>query len=143
MNTDLPGDTDGKAGRLPFDITAAHLTKPVAVTLVAILHVIPDSDDPFAIVGKIMDAVPSGSYLAITHVGADLFDEETNDSFSGVMKRQMQQQYVPRGREQVARFLTGLDLVEPGLVPLENWRPDPGQATASRSSLYGAVARKS
>ncbi len=117
-------------------------TKPVAVTLVAILHVIPESDDPYAIVAKIMDAVPSGSYLAISHAGADLFDEETNDSFSGVMKRRMQQQYVPRSREQVARFLTGLDLVEPGLVPLETWRPEPGTDTKNRSSLYGAVARK-
>jgi hypothetical protein len=117
-------------------------TKPVAVTLVAILHVIPDSDDPHAIVAKIMNAVPSGSYLAISHAGSDLFDDGTNDSFSGVMKRRMQQNYVPRSRAEVARFLAGLDLVEPGLVPLENWRPEPGPDNANTSSLYGAVARK-
>jgi S-adenosyl methyltransferase len=117
-------------------------SEPVAVTLVAILHVIPESDDPSAIVAKIMNAVPSGSYLTISHVGSDLFDDDTNDSFSGVMKRRMQQAYIPRSREQVARFLAGLDLVEPGLVPLEDWRPAPGSGTADRSSLYGAVGRK-
>jgi hypothetical protein len=117
-------------------------SKPVAVTLVAILHVIPDSDDPYAIVAKIMNAVPSGSYLAISHVGSDLFDEETNDSFSGVMKRRVQQAYVPRGHAEVARFLAGLDLVAPGLVPLEDWRPEPGTVIGNRSSLYGAVAKK-
>src|ERR1700730_6935641 len=61
------------------------ITKPVAVTLLAIVHVIPDADDPHAIVARVMDAVPSGSYLAISHAGSDLFDEDTRDSFGGVM----------------------------------------------------------
>jgi hypothetical protein len=73
-------------------------TKPVAVTLLAIMHVIPDSDGPHAIVAKVMDAVPSGSYLAISHSGSDLFDEKTRDSFGGVMKQMMRQRYTPRSR---------------------------------------------
>ena len=52
-------------------------TKPVAVTLVAILHAIPDADDPHAIVARLLDAVPPGSYLAISHLGPDLLDPET------------------------------------------------------------------
>ena len=51
-------------------------TKPVAVTLLMILHVIPDSDDPHAIVAKVMDALPPGSYLAVSHLGAELLDQE-------------------------------------------------------------------
>jgi len=82
-------------------------TKPVAVTLLAIVHVIPDSDDPHAIVAKVMDAVPPGSCLAISHAGTDLFDEETNDSFRGVINQMMLQRYTPRSREQVARFFAG------------------------------------
>jgi S-adenosyl methyltransferase len=117
-------------------------TKPVAVTLLAIVHVIPDSDDPHAIVAKIMDAVPPGSYLAISHAGTDLFDEETNDSFRGVINQMMRQRYTPRGREQVARFFAGMDLVEPGLVPVEDWRPKPGTVDAGTSAIYGGVGRK-
>jgi hypothetical protein len=117
-------------------------TKPVAVTLLAILHVIPDSDDPHAIVAKVMDAVPSGSYLAISHSGSDLFDEKTRDSFGGVMKQMMRQRYTPRSREQVTRFFAGMDFVEPGLVPLEEWRPEPDTVDEGQSAMYGAVGCK-
>jgi len=117
-------------------------TKPVAVTLLAIVHVIPDSDDPHAIVGKVMDAVPAGSHLAISHAGADLFDEETGDSFRGVINQMMRQRYTPRSREEVTRFFAGMDLVEPGLVPVEDWRPEPHLVDAGRSSIYGGVGRK-
>jgi S-adenosyl methyltransferase len=47
-----------------------------------------------------------------------------------------------RTREQVARFFTGTDLVEPGLVPIEDWRPGPGPADAGRSAGWGGVGRK-
>jgi hypothetical protein len=117
-------------------------TKPVAVTLLAIVHVIPDSDDPHAIVAKVMDAVLPGSYLAISHAGTDLFDEETNDSFRGVINQMMRQRYTPRSRQQVARFFAGMDLVEPGLVPVEDWRPKPGTVDAGTSAIYGGVGRK-
>src|ERR1700757_2905232 len=52
-------------------------TKPVAVTLIAILHAIPDSDDPHAIVARLMDAVPSGSYLAVSHLGPEFLSPDT------------------------------------------------------------------
>ena len=51
-------------------------TRPVAVTLLAILHAMPDSDDPQAVVARLMDAVPSGSYLVISHMASDLLGEE-------------------------------------------------------------------
>ena len=53
----------------------------------------------------------------------------------------MQQQLTARSREQVARFFAGTDLVEPGLVRVEEWRPEPG-ADAGQSVLWGAVGRK-
>jgi hypothetical protein len=117
-------------------------SQPVAVTLLSILHAIPDSDDPHAIVARVMDAVPSGSYLAISHAGVDLLDKATHDSFGGNDMR-MQQQVTYRTGEQVARFFDGTDLVAPGLVRVEEWRPEPGTASgAARSFLYGAVGRK-
>ena len=118
-------------------------SKPVAVTLLAVLHVIPDLDDPYAIVAKVMGAVPPGSYLAISHSASDLFDQETKDSFRSVVDRMVQQQYTPRNREQVARFFADTDMVDPGLVPVEEWRPEPGTDNTRKSRLWGAVGRKS
>jgi hypothetical protein len=117
-------------------------TEPVAVTLLAILHAIPDSDDPYAIVARVMDAVPPGSYLAISHLGVEFISEETRRGLEDTSRRASQQQYTHRGREQVARFFEGTDLVAPGLVPVEEWRPDPGTGTPGKSSLWCAVGRK-
>ena len=117
-------------------------TKPVAVTMLTILHVIPDADNPAAIVAKVMGAVPSGSYLAVSHSASDLFDQVTRDSFRGVVDRMVQQQYTPRSREQVSRFFAGTDIVEPGLVPVEEWRPEPSTDNTRKSLLWGAVGRK-
>jgi hypothetical protein len=118
------------------------LTRPVAVTLIAILHAIPDSDDPHAIVASLMDAVPPGSYLALSHAGADLLSPRVQHGIENVAGRMIRQQYAARSREQVARFFQGTDLVEPGLVRVEEWRPEPVPAAPARSSLWCAVGRK-
>ena len=115
-------------------------TRPVAVTLVSVLHAIPDADDPRAIVAALLDAVPSGSYLTVSHLGTDLLDPERQRDLEGVTGRMSRQQMTWRDREQVERFFTGTDLVEPGLVRVERWRPPAGGA--GRSSVWGAVGRK-
>jgi trans-aconitate methyltransferase len=117
-------------------------SQPVAITLLAILHAIPDADDPHAIVAKIMDTAAPGSYLAVSHSGSDLFVQDTKETFSNVINKTIQQQYTPRSREQVERFFAGTELVAPGLVPVEEWRPDPAMANAGTSAVYGAVGRK-
>jgi hypothetical protein len=117
-------------------------TKPVAVSLIAILHAIPDSDDPRAIVGSVMDGLPSGSYLAISHPASDVLSREAEDDVIGVLNRRVQQQFTLRSREQVARLFAGLDLVRPGVVLVEEWRADPGPGDARKSAIWGAVSRK-
>jgi hypothetical protein len=117
-------------------------SKPVAVTLVSILHAIPDSDDPYAIVARLLEAVPSGSYLAISHMGWDLMAAETLREMDEVWKRSSQQQYTPRRRDQVAHFFDGTELVEPGLVRVEEWRPEPGTGVARKTIMWSAVGRK-
>ena len=117
-------------------------TRPVGVTLLAVLHAIPDSDDPYAIVARLMDAVPSGSYLAISHAGSDLFDREVLDGLEEITVQMVRLEPAFRSREQVARFFDGTDLVQPGLVRVEEWRPEPATDTAGRSSLWCAVGRK-
>jgi hypothetical protein len=117
-------------------------TRPVAVTLLAVLHAIPDSDDPYAIVSQLMDAVPSGSYLTISHAGSDLFDLEALDGLEEITVQLVRLQPAFRSREQVARFFDRTDLVEPGLVRVEEWRPDAATDTTGRSSAWCAVGRK-
>ena len=117
-------------------------TRPVAVTLISILHAIPDGDDPYAIVAGLLGAVPPGSYLAISHMGSDLMAPETLREMDEIWKRTSQQQYTPRRREQVARFFHGTDVVAPGLVRVEEWRPEPGTGTARKSIMWSAVGRK-
>jgi hypothetical protein len=126
----------GRAARL------LDFTQPVAVTLLMILHVIPDSDDPYALVAKVMDALPPGSYLAVSHLGSDLLDREAKQGFEDIVNRSAQQQYIGRSREQMARFFAGTDLVEPGLVRVEEWRPDPDPGETGRSTLWCALGRK-
>jgi hypothetical protein len=117
-------------------------SRPVAVTLLSILHAIPDADDPWAIVATVMDAVPSGSYLAISTSAGDLLGPEALRRLQDTWKGSVQQQLTFRDREQVARFFSGTDLVEPGLVPVDEWRAQPGMTGKGNSAMWAAVGRK-
>jgi SAM-dependent methyltransferase len=117
-------------------------TRPVAITLISILHAVPDADDPHAIVAELLDAVPPGSYLAISHLGSDLYQAETRQDLADIADRMAQQHFTWRSREQVARFFQGTDLVDPGIVRVEEWRPAAATADAQRSSFWCAVGRK-
>ncbi len=98
------------------------LDAPVAVLLVAILHVIPDGDDPYRIVSALRDALAPGSWLAIAH-GTD----DSRPAESEELRRLSQKTATPltlRSRAEVQRFFAGWDLVEPGLVWAPQWHPD-------------------
>lgn len=122
--------------------TLLDFGKPAAITLISILHAIPDADDPHAIVATLLDAVPSGSYLAVSHIGPEFVSAETAERLLNVARRKSLQQYTPRTGEQVARFFEGTDLVAPGMVPVEDWRPEPGTGDAGKSSYWCGVGRK-
>jgi S-adenosyl methyltransferase len=117
-------------------------TRPVAVTLLAILHAIPDSDNPHAIVARLMDAVPTGSYLVLSHAGSDLLDRGKQEDLKDVADRMIQNKITYRNRDQLSRFFEGMNLVEPGLVRVEEWRPDTAAGTTAKSSLWCAAGRK-
>ena len=124
------------AGRL------LDFTRPVAVTLLAILHAVPDADDPWAIVATLLKAVPPGSYLAISTSAGDLMDPGALARLQDTWKGSVQQQLAFRGRGQVARFFAGTDLVEPGLVPVDEWRAEPGTAVGGNPAMWAGVGRK-
>ena len=116
------------------------LTEPVAIVLMGILAHIDDYDRALAIVRQLMDAVPSGSYLVVRD-GAD-----TNDAYCEAIAGYNRSGAVPynlRSPEQIAGYLDGLELVEPGLVSCPLWRPDTTDiGTPVEQAVLGAIARK-
>ena len=113
-------------------------SQPVAVIIALMLHAISDSDDPHGIVSRIMNALPAGSYLAISHPASDIEPDKATDLTARVNPLSYQQ-YTGRSREQVLRFFDGLELVEPGLVQVQQWRP--GIESGGTLSLWAAVGR--
>jgi S-adenosyl methyltransferase len=125
------------------DVTGLlDFSKPVAVVLAAVLHFIPEAADPYAIVGQLRDAVVSGSYIAVSHM---TWVPELAKA-QATVQQMSQQTPTPvqfRSREQIAQLLTGLDIVEPGLVPVLDWHPDPSEGTSEPwPTLLVAVGRK-
>ncbi|MBO0868744.1 MAG: SAM-dependent methyltransferase [Micromonosporaceae bacterium] len=125
------------------------LTQPTALLLVAVLHFISDDDRPHAAVAELVDALPVGGYLALSHGTTEVHAPESNGNLvtTDLYKRQAATAVQTRTRPEVERFFTGLDLVEPGLVWLSEWRPDPEApgpfaATPERSLVRAGVAVK-
>jgi hypothetical protein len=114
-------------------------SKPVAVTVHMTLHAIADADDPHAIVAQFMNAMPAGSYLSISHPASDIEPEKAADIVDR-LKPLSYQQYTARTRAQVLRFFDGLELVEPGLVQVQHWRP--AMEASETFSVWAGVARK-
>ena len=119
------------------------LGKPVALMLIAILHFLSDEENAQGVVSTLLDALPSGSYLAITNLTTDFLDPARAAAAvsaaqgSGIT-------YVPRTEVQVAAFFAGLDMVTPGVVPVLAWRPDPDDVPEDPRAayVYAAVGRK-
>jgi hypothetical protein len=116
-------------------------TRPVGVMLIALLHLIADADDPYGIVGSLVAAVPPGSYLALSQVASDVETEQVAEARRQFNQRSPQQQR-HRSRDEVARFFAGLDLVPPGIVLVQQWRPGSDEEAAARSTMWCGLARK-
>ncbi|MFJ3304322.1 SAM-dependent methyltransferase [Streptomyces sp. NPDC086549] len=117
------------------------LTRPVAVMMLGILNFVLDTDQARNIVRRVMAAVPSGSFLVVTHptFDADL-GGEGNIAAMQFWNENATPPITARSRAEVAAFFEGLDLLEPGLVPCSQWRSGPGSAAAVPQ--FGAVAVK-
>jgi hypothetical protein len=115
--------------------------RPVAVLMVALLHFVPDEDDPAGVVARFMEAVPPGSALAVSHGTnggrPDLSQESAKAWDSGVSR------VTARSPEAIAAMLDGLDLVEPGVVRIPLWRPDgPVREDLESIWLWGGIGFK-
>jgi O-methyltransferase involved in polyketide biosynthesis len=125
----------------PVVAATLDLNQPVALMLVAILMYFRDEEDPYALVRTLVDALPSGSYLAVTHPTADFNAEAMAGAVAAAEHGGIT--LVPRDRAETAEFFTGLELVEPGVVPVLAWRPDSGsQADPHSAYYYAGIGRK-
>ena len=114
-------------------------TQPVAILLIAVLHFIGEEDDPYAIVARLMDAVPSGSYLVIAHAASDMGTAETQEGFQ-IYNERSPVQLTPRSRQQIDRLVGGLDPVGPGVVPMSQWF-EVGSDGADLTGYYGLLRK--
>jgi hypothetical protein len=116
--------------------------EPAGLLINSVLHFIPDQDDPAGIVARLLAPFPAGSCVTLTHATADespevneaakVFDEATTRMFV-------------RSHAEVMNLVSGLELVEPGLVWTPSWHPDPGDevpADPRDAHYYAVVARK-
>jgi S-adenosyl methyltransferase len=116
-------------------------SQPVAVMLMAILQHVNDAENPYAIVATLLGALPAGSYLALSHPASDI-EAEAQGEMANRLNQTMAEKVTMRDRAQVARFFDGLELVEPGLVRVPEWRPASELEARSPAGLWGGVGRK-
>jgi hypothetical protein len=123
------------AGTLDF-------TRPVALMLLGIINYIPDTVEARAVVNRLLDALPSGSYLALSHPTAEIHGAAVEAS----MRRWNESGAAPirtRSHQELTRFFDGLELLPPGVVPCSLWRPAPSDVgTQTEVHQYCGVARK-
>lgn len=118
------------------------LSRPVALTVIAIVHFMLDADDAVGVVRRLLEPLPSGSYLAMTIGTAEFAPDEVGRVAREYAARDMPMRL--RTLAEAHEFFDGLDLVAPGIVQVHKWHPD-GGAQGIRDediAMYGAVARK-
>jgi S-adenosyl methyltransferase len=130
-----------------LDTAAATLdfSQPVAVLLLIIMQLIPDAEDPHGIVARLTRAVPAGSYLAMAHPASDIRAEQQAAMIRRLNAWMRDQEVTLRDRAAVSRFFDGLDLVDPGLVQPQQWRPPaplPGADAPAEVTAWCGVGLK-
>jgi hypothetical protein len=114
-------------------------TRPVALMMLGILGNVTDDDEALSIARRLVDAVPAGSYLVVND-GTNVRD--TGRDTATKISVGLGTPYLPRSPEQIAGFLHGLDLVEPGVVSTPRWRPDPALPEPEELDVFCGVGRK-
>jgi S-adenosyl methyltransferase len=132
--------------RQPASILAAaartlDLDQPVGIMLMAVLQFVLDEEGPRDIVAELLDAVPAGSFLVVSHPASDI-DAAAMREVAERLNRLMVQRVALRSRDEVTRFFDGLDLIEPGVIRIPEWRPDAPADRGIPSTMWGGVGQK-
>jgi len=147
----LTSTPQGRCGYIDADLRDApaivaqaarilDFTQPVAVLLLAILHFLPDADDPAGIVACLTAALAPGSFVVISHLTADLAPGQVTAG-AAAYNAFVPTGVVPRTHAQVSALFGGLPLVPPGVVPVTEWRPSAIGPAVPAADLYAGMAR--
>lgn len=138
--------------REPEDIlrqaaTTLDDTEPVAVLAFRVLQLVESNDDAVhCLVARLMQGLPSGSHLAITHLASDVHADELSEAasrYKQMVRESKMATLVPRSHAEISRLFEGLELVDPGVVPTVDWRPDEtSNGQQPTPPIYAAVGRK-
>jgi SAM-dependent methyltransferase len=118
-------------------------TQPIGLLLLSVINFLPDDPDPKQLLARYRQALASGSYIAMTNVASDIRPVEIKAVLD--MVKETPNQFYPRTLEQFTAFFEGLELLEPGVVPLVRWRPEPQAEFADgpeRDQVLAGVGRK-
>jgi hypothetical protein len=123
-------------------VKTLDFTQPIALMLMGVVEFIPDDQEAYQIVGRLVDALPSGSYL-VMYDGTNVIHGEASDEIVRVWNASGNAPLVLRSLEQIERFFDGLEILEPGLVPVNRWRPGPNPwGEPGDVDAFGAVGYK-
>jgi len=123
----------------PDTAALIDFTQPLAILCIAVLHFVPDPDAATAL-HHYLTTAPPGSYLALSHGTTDS-DPERAAAGTAVYAR-TGSPVTLRTRDEVLAMMGGLELLTPGLVPVQEWRPDTDAPDTGARVLLGALARK-
>jgi hypothetical protein len=140
----LRGDLREPAAILRQAAATLDFGQPAAVLLFGVLHFFPHDAGIQDILAALTGALAPGSYLAITHLARDVNGKALTETFAR-LNEQMSESVIVRTQDDVGRFFDGMDLLEPGVVQLPDWRPDTPADPDRRSRplpMWCAVGRK-
>ncbi|MER6614723.1 SAM-dependent methyltransferase [Streptomyces xantholiticus] len=149
----LTGTTEGRTDYLDADLRdtdgileqaakTLDFSEPIALMLLGVVIFVEDDAESYAVVRRLMDALPSGSHLALSHTITSPSMPDVDEAVA-FWNEHGTPRLTQRTPEQVARYFDGLELLEPGVVSCNRWRPDEQDLTAPADvAMYGGVARK-
>lgn len=126
----------------PLFAGVLDMDRPVAVLMNAVLHFIADSEDPGGIVRAYLGHTAPGSYVAISHAAPDLDHPAEQEKMLGDYRRSTGVPFTNRPAAEVAGWLEGLEIQPPGIVPVDQWHPDPHAEPVPMLLTNGVLARK-
>jgi hypothetical protein len=136
----IDADLRDPASILTRAAATLDFAQPIGVLLLAVLHFLDDGSDPAAIVATLAAALAPRSCLAISHLTADLAPEQVHAA-AAAYNATTPVPVTARSHAEVTGLFGGLPLLPPGVVPVTEWRPAPGQTAGPVADLYGGVAR--
>ena len=135
----VDADARDTAAILEAAADVLDFSQPIAVMSLLVLQYVPDEDHPQQVISRLMDAVPSGSYLTVSDTTTDIDTERVTDGTARLNARLGPARSTLRSRAQIAAYFDGLELVEPGIVPLPQWRTVPNPLVIP---LFAGMGRK-